>query len=126
MSPRPNLKWEALLHCRGRVMEITDSPRKVAPYTIQVAEANFDFEGQQVAPDVKVKTLSDLSIFGSKQFDAIIAQRSWTLFSIDEFARLLKKGGKLVIVQQNQPELDKKWNRIQWMPEIELAVWERA
>lgn len=102
-----NLKFEILPYCRGTVLELTESPIKMLPHVIQVAEGNFDYQGQQIQPDVKVKRLNDLAIFGSKQIDAIILQRGIEKVSISDLERLLKKGAYLLLIQTDSPDLSK-------------------
>lgn len=107
-------------------MELSESPIKIAPYTIQVAEANFDYQGQQIQPDVKLKDLKDMSLFGTRQFDAIILQRQFRLVALEELKRVLKRDGKLILIQDQNHDLGKQWTLIKTIETLNLYIWERA
>jgi hypothetical protein len=122
--PELNLKWEVLLRSRGTVLELTDSPVKLSPKFIQVAEGNYSYQGQEVQPDIKVQSLSDLSIFSSRYFDFIILQRDLSLIKPEELKRVLKLDGKVLYIGPDPSFL--KMKLVEDLSDINLFVLERA
>lgn len=125
-----NLKWEIQRYIKGTVIEITQTPTKASDKNITVCETNFfdPVSGAYFHPNVKVKDIKNLAIFGSKQVDAILLQRPIGEMSTEEFARLIKKGGHLVVWGQAQfPHKEiEKFTKKREISELNVTIYERT
>ena len=92
------LKWELQPYTKGTSIQISESPTKLHNFIIRVDSQPL---AAGIYPDVTVKDLHDLSVFGSKQIDSIMLQREVDCVDIAEIVRLIKKGGYLCLIGQD-------------------------